>query len=234
MSGSNSSVRAAVAEADSPVALTVHSVPAPDLVADRRRTARGRLKMLLVLLVCASPVIASYFTYFVVRPEGRSNYGELVSPPRPLPALLLRTLDGQSVAASSLRGQWLLVAVGPGACDQACEERLFMQRQLREMLGRERDRLDKVWLVTDDAAVAPALRQALEASPAMTVLRADRSALAGWLFPAPGQALENHLYLVDPMGQWMLRVPVQPEPKRVQRDLERVLRASSSWDRAGR
>jgi len=234
MSGSNSSVRAALPEADSPVALTVHSVPAPDLVADRRRTARGRLKMLLVLLVCASPVIASYFTYFVVRPEGRSNYGELVSPPRPLPALLLRTLDGQSVAASSLRGQWLLVAVGPGACDQACEERLFMQRQLREMLGRERDRLDKVWLVTDGAELAPALRQVLEATPPVTILRAERDAVARWLEPAAGQALEGHLYVVDPMGKWMMRPPVDPQPSRLKRDLDRLLRASSSWDTPGR
>jgi hypothetical protein len=218
--------------------MTVHGVAAPDLTdpreAERTRTLRGRLRMLLVLLVCAAPVIASYFTYFVVRPEGRTNYGELILPTRSLPALALRTLDGAEVPTTALRGQWLLVVVGSSACDERCEQRLYMQRQLREMLGRERDRLDKVWFVTDGAALATPLRAAVEAGPAMTVLRVDREALAGWLAPAAGQALEDHLYLVDPMGEWMMRMPAAAEPARVKRDLDRLLRASASWDTAGR
>lgn len=221
-----------------PLALTVHSVAAPDLgdvsAAAQRRTRAGRLKMLLVLAICAAPVVASYFTYFVLRPQGRSNYGTLIEPARALPALALTTLDGQPVAAASLRGQWLLVAVGDATCDAACEKRLYFQRQLREMLGRDRDRLDKVWLVTDGSALRPALRSALEASPATTMLRVEPGALAAWLAPAPGQRLEDHLYLVDPRGEWMMRLPVAPEPNRVKRDLERLLRASASWDQPGR
>ncbi|MFM7506038.1 MAG: hypothetical protein ACKO3M_05665, partial [Rubrivivax sp.] len=159
--------------------MTVHSVAAPDLAepvqAEQRRTTSGRLKMLLVLLVCASPVIASYFTYFVIRPEGRTNYGELILPTRELPAALpLATIDGSPVAPASLRGQWLLVVVVNPACDPACEKRLFTQRQLREMLGRERERLDKVVLVVGDGALKPELRAALEAAPAATLLRAPR------------------------------------------------------------
>jgi hypothetical protein len=193
------------------------------------------MKMLLVLLACAAPVIASYLGYYVLRPEGRTNYGQLISPTRSLPAALpLRKLDGQAVQAASLRGQWLLIAVGPADCDAACEKRLYVQRQLREMLGRERERIDKIWLVTDEAEMRAPLRAALQADPALQVLRVPRVALASWLEPAPGQALEAHLYLVDPMGEWMMRMPADPEPSRVKRDLERLLRASASWDRAGR
>jgi hypothetical protein len=221
-----------------PLGLTVHSVATPDLSdpseAERSRTARGRLRMLLVLLVCAAPVIASYLTYFVIRPEGRSNYGTLILPTRSLPALTLRTLDGAAVPAATLRGQWLLVAVAPSSCGPHCEQNLYLQRQLREMLGRDRDRLDKVWFVTDENPLAPALRAAVESAPATTALRVDRRALAAWLAPAEGQALEDHLYLVDPMGEWMMRMPVAPDPARVKRDLERLLRASSSWDQPGR
>jgi hypothetical protein len=237
MPGSNSSAPAAYAELE-PVSLTVHSVATPDLadpeLAARRRTARGRLKMLLVLAVCAAPVVASYFTYFVIRPGTRNNYATLIVPTRSLPDLALRRLDGAAVTASALRGQWLLVAVGPAACDAACDKRLFMQRQLREMLGRDRDRLDKVWFITDDAPLAGTLRAAIEAPVAVTALRAERQALARWLAPAPGQALEDHLYLVDPMGEWMMRLPAAPEPPRVKRDLERLLRAAASWDLPGR
>ncbi len=237
MSGSNSSAPD-VRAAPEPLVMAVHGIAAPDLAdpaqAAERRTRIGRLKMLLVLLVCAAPVVASYLTYFVIRPDGRSNYGVLILPTRSLPELVLRDLQGKPVAARSLRGQWLLVAVGPAACDAACEQRLFMQRQLREMLGRERDRLEKVWLITDGAPLAPALRSAITAAVPVTALRAEREAVAGWLAPEAGQAVEDHLYLVDPMGEWMMRMPAQADPKRVKRDLERVLRASAFWDKSGR
>ncbi len=216
----------------------MHDVAAPDLAdpgqAAARRTTAGRLRMLLVLLACAAPVIASYFTYYVIRPEGRSNYGALIQPTRPLPAAPFTGLDGRAVPSATLKGQWLLVAVGGADCRDACERRLYAQRQLREMLGRERDRLDKVWLITDDAPLRPELRAALEATPAATLLRADRAAVAAWLAPADGQRLEDHLYVVDPMGEWMLRFPAALEPQKAKRDLERLLRASSSWDQPGR
>lgn len=207
----------------------------PDVQALRRRTVSGRLKMLVVLLACAAPVVASYFTYYVIRPDTRTNYGELILPTVPAPVeLVFRGLDASTLPASALAGQWLLVVVGPSGCPPPCEQRLYAQRQLREMLGRERDRLDKVWLVTDAGPVNPALLQALTAGDPATVLRAAESDLRAWLRPAPGQALEDHLYLVDPMGHWMMRFPPNPDPARVKRDLDRLLRASSSWDRAGR
>ena len=198
----------------------------------------GRVRMLLVMLVCAAPVIASYLSYFVIKPEARNNYGSLIAPTRSMPALdlthALATVDGKTLASASLKGQWLLLVVAPSSCDAACEKRLYMQRQLREMLGREKDRLDKIWLVTDAGVIAPPLAAAMSSAPATQVLRADRAALAAWLQPEPGHALEDHLYLVDPMGDWMMRMPAQADPVRVKRDLERLLRASSSWDRPGR
>ena len=237
MSGSNSSAPAHAVRPD-PVALTVHSVSMPDLAdpaqAALRRTAYGRLKMLLVLLVCAAPVIASYLTYYVIRPAGRTNYSTLVLPTRSMPDLALRTLDGATLKASTLRGQWLLLVVGPAACDAGCEKRLFMQRQLREMLGRDRERLDKVWLITDEQVLPGAMQSALQGAAPVRALRVPRAAVASWLAPADGQALEDHLYLVDPMGEWMMRVPADPDPGRVKRDLERVLRASAGWDTPGR
>ena len=217
---------------DEPLTLTVHAVDVPQT--DLGRTRAGRLKMLLILLACAAPVIASYLTYYLIRPEGRTNYGDLIAPARPIPPqLALSTLDGQAVEAARLRGQWLLVVVGEAACEAACQQRLYEQRQLREMLGRDRDRVDKVWLVTDEGPVAPALLQALQAA-GTRVLRVPRAALSAWLHPAAGFALADHLYVIDPRGDWMLREPARPEPARVKRDLERLLRASASWDTPGR
>jgi hypothetical protein len=237
MPGSNSSNPTAAAPVAEPLHLTVHAMPQADVASDEqlRRTASGRLKMLLVLLACVAPVVASYFTFYVLRPEGRSNYATLIAPSRAMPAdLPLTDLDGRAVTAASLRGQWLLVVVGRSACDSDCEKRLFTQRQLREMTGRERDRIDKLWLVTDDAPIAPALRAALAAAPATEVLRVPLSALQQWLAPAAGESLESHLYVVDPMGQWMMRAPPQAEPAKFKRDIDKLLRASAFWDRPGR
>lgn len=219
---------------DEPVGLTVHSLP-PAAINESQRTRLGRWKLLLVLLVCASPVIASYLTYFVIRPEGRTNYAALISPSRSWPeAMSMQDLQGRAVTARELRGQWILVVAEPSACATDCEDRLFMQRQLREMMGRERDRLDKVWLVLDDGPIKPELQQALLATPAMRILRVDRAAVAAWLQPEAGQALEDHLYVVDPMGEWMMRTPVKTEPAQFKKDLERLLKASKFWDQAGR
>lgn len=220
---------------DVPLGLTVHALPAADQTATRPADSRsGRWKMLAVLLVCASPVIASYFTYYVIRPEGRRNFGELIDPQRPLPAIATQTLDGQAGQLTALKNQWLLLSVAGGACDTRCEQNLYFQRQLRESLGREKERLDRVWLVNDDVTVRAALLPALASS---AVLRVGPAALAQWLEPVAGKRLEDHLYLVDPLGNLMMRFPADMDAAaaaRVKTDLDRLLRASSSWDKDGR
>jgi hypothetical protein len=218
------------------VSFTVHETPAPTRDFAASQTASGRRTMFLILLACALPVIASYLTYFFIRPSARTNYAALIEPQRPLPGLELlpaQDLDGHSVPLTVLKGQWLLVVVGPGSCDhdKACENRLYLQRQLREMAGAERARIDKVWLVDTPDPIAPALLAAVKARPEVKVLRVDRAALAQWLQPAFGHALEDHLYIVDPLGNWMMRAPANPDPMKLKKDLDRLLRGSEWWDR---
>lgn len=241
MSGSSSSPRVAKPSLlDEPLGLTVHSLPAPQeaLTGDAKRTAAGRVKMLLVLLVCAAPVIASYFTYYVIHPQTGHSFGELIEPQKPLPAITAMTLDDRPMPLQSLRGQWLLVSVAGGACDATCERNLYLQRQLRESLGKDKDRLDWVWLIDDAQPIPAQLRPALTQA---TVLRVDAARIAQWLAPAAGQSLHDPLYVVDPMGHWMMRFPPAGQreldtaaAKNMKRDLERLLRASASWDRPGR
>jgi hypothetical protein len=105
---------------------------------------------------------------------------------------------------------------------------------LREILGREKDRLDRVWLVTDDVPVDASLLPALSTAH---VLRMDLTTLQAWISPAQGQQLQDHLYVIDPMGNFMMRFPANmdvPSASKAKRDLDRLLKASSSWDEAGR
>lgn len=213
--------------------LSVHSLPAAGASA-AQRTRMGRLKMLLIWAVCAAPVVASYLSYYVIKPQGRTNHGTLITPPKPMSAekgLSFTNLQGQTVAPQALQGQWLLVSVAGGACDAACERQLYLQRQLREALGRDKDRVDRVWLIPDQAEVRPALLPALARA---WTLRVDATRLSQWLQPDVGQTLSSHLYLVDPKGDWMMRFPADADPARVKKDLMRLLKANESWDEAGR
>ena len=219
-----------------PLGMTVHSMPElHDLArAPVQQTRLGRWKMLLVLFVCAAPVIASYITYYIVRPEGRRNFGELITPQRSLPDVQATGLEGNRVNLQSLKGQWLLISVAGAACDADCARHLYLQRQLREGLGKEKDRLDWVWLVDDDAPIAAPLMPALKTA---TVLRVSRHDLLRWLEPASGAQIHDHLYLVDPMGNWMMRFPAHIDAEqapKAKRDMERLLRASAFWDQPGR
>lgn len=231
----SSSIRPAAAARDEPLGLTVHAMPVINqsgaLSADTRT---GRWKMILILLVCASPVVASYLAYYVIKPEGRRNFGELMDPQRPLPAIATQTLDGKAGQLTALKNQWLLLSVAGGTCDVRCEQNLYFQRQLRESLGREKERLDRVWLVNDETPVREALLPALAAA---TVLRVPPTDVAQWLEAAPGKRLQDHLYLVDPLGNLMMRFPADMDAAaaaKAKRDLDRLLRASSSWDKEGR
>ena len=218
--------------------LTVHDLPptqqAHPAIDATERSRIGRIKMFLVLLVCAAPVIASYFTYYLIRPEGRRNFGELVTQQPTIPAVQAQTLDGKPFDLQRLKGQWLLVSTSGAACDKVCQSNLYLQRQLRESMGREKERLDWVWLITDDAQPPAEMRDAMAQA---TVLRVPQAVVAQWLAPAAGQLLADHLYVVDPLGHWMMRFPPKldrSDAAKARKDVERLLRASSSWDNEGR
>ena len=83
-------------------------------------------------------------------------------------------------------------------------------------------------------APRPQTLDAIRTNTEMTVLRAPLGAQSAWLAPMPGRALSEHLYLVDPLGNWMMRSPAEPEPPKLKRDVEKLLRASAGWDKAGR
>ena len=165
----------------------------------------------------------------LITSEGR------IEPQRAMPRdLPLSDLQGASVNPASLKGQWLLVVVAGGACDPVCEKMLWLQRQLREALGREKTRVDKLWLIPDDVNPAARTLQAIAVGEPASALRVPAAALTQWLQAAPNQGLGAHLYIVDPMSHWMMRSPADPDPAKLKRDLEKLLRASASWDIAGR
>jgi len=111
----------------------------------------------------------------------------------------------------------VLLVSAPGGCDARCTQSLYATRQARTIQGRERDRVQRVWLVIDDTAPEPAL---LEQHPDLQVARLSREALAG----LPGGA--DRIFLVDPLGNLVVAFPGEPDIGKVAKDIERLLRAS--------
>lgn len=184
--------------------------------------SNGRLKMLFILLVCATPVFVSYFMYYVVKPEGRTNYGTLLTPPVDAGKVPV-TVDGKPAALDALKGKWLMVTSGPSACDATCVERLYLIRQVRETTGKEKDRVTQVWLVTDNNLPS---KEITDAYPAVKILRIDDKALNAALPTDAGQSIKEHIFVVDPLGNIILRFPAKPDPSKMKKDMSKLLRAS--------
>jgi len=196
--------------------------------ADRGHWRRYRV-LYAVIAICIAPVLASYLAYYVFPPSGRTNYGTLITPRR-LPPIPLTALDGRPFSFAELAGKWVMVAAAPAACDAACASALLQMRQQRLMTGKERDRIERVWLITDEAPVASELLREYDGT---RFVRAPVTSVRE-IFASDDSVLAGRVWLVDPMGNLMLRWPQDPEPQRVKRDLSRLLTASSHWLRVER
>jgi hypothetical protein len=192
-------------------------------VENQRR--RGRWSMFAVLLVCAAPIIASYITYYFIKPEGRTNYGDLIDPRQhPIPPMASTSIDGTPQTLEAFKGKWIMVKVGGSACDQKCQDMLFMMRQLRTMQGKEADRIERVWLITDNEPLETFM---LRVNDGTRFLRAPADVVARWLPLAPGGKVEEHIFLIDPLGNLMMRFPKDAEPSKVKKDIAKLLKASA-------
>lgn len=181
---------------------------------------RGRRTLLILALVCAAPVIASYVTYYWFRPAGHVNYGELLEA-RPVQEIVGTRPDGEKFRLSDYRGRWLFVAADAGPCEDACQRMLYATRQARTIQGREQDRVVRIWLQATGAFTLEP--QLLAKHPGLVVVRIDPDQWAA--LPGVTGSPQN-IYLIDPLGNIVLRYPANPDIKRMAKDLERLLRAS--------
>ncbi|WP_343044146.1 cytochrome C oxidase subunit I [Undibacterium seohonense] len=189
------------------------------------RRAAGRWKLLAVLAVCASPMIASYFTYYVIKPGAKNNYGALIDPRQyPMPTLQLQDQDGKVVELSSLKGKWLMLQIDDASCADNCQRKLLEMRQLRLAQGKGMDRIERVWLITDALPIAEQLKPGIAGTH---LLRSDKSKLEKWLPTENGTTLQDHIYVVDPLGNLMMRYPKDADPNKIKKDLIKLLKASA-------
>ena len=184
---------------------------------------RGRLILLAIGVVFALPIAAAWTAYLLGwAPGGTSNYGDLIKA-QPAPDTPLTALDGRPFRLSQLRGKWVMLAFGSPACDESCVRKLYYMRQIRIAQGDNMGRVERVWILTAAGAPSAAL---LAAYPGMHVARAPGLDFERG-FPATDGAT-HHIYLVDPLGNVMMRFPRDPNPSRMLKDLQHLLRYSSA------
>lgn len=174
----------------------------------------------LILAVCVAPFVASVLAYFWWQPDARVNYGELLLP-TPVPAAQLSLYDGSAFSLPELKGKWIMVTVDSGACNAYCRQKLWKMRQVRLAQGVDMDRIERVWLVSDDTPPAPAVMK--EYAGTYAVRAAGSPVLAALPYE---HARSDHIYLVDPLGNLMLRYPRDADPSRMRKDLVRLLKVS--------
>jgi hypothetical protein len=161
-----------------------------------------RNKLLWIALVCAAPVVLGTLAYLLGwSPGAPANYGELI-PPRLVPL-------------NEFRGKWVLVTFDAAACDAQCERKLYIMRQVRRAQGKDMDRIERLWVVTD---AGKPRADAVVASEGITISRNEN-------FDFPGNTA-HHIYVVDPLGNLMMRFPRDPDPSKVIKDLQRLLKYS--------
>jgi len=181
----------------------------------------SRWPLVWVAIASVAPFLLAYLTFYFWAPEGRMNYGELIEPARPLPDVPLTLADGEPFRFNTLRGKWVLLLVAPGACGEPCQRGLYHLRQLRRAQGKNMERIERVWLITDGAPIDPTLLQAFEGT---RFVRGAGSDLAR--VPAFAGAPAGTLYVVDPLGNPILRYPPDADPGRILRDIGRLLKVS--------
>lgn len=190
-----------------------------------KQQTNGRWKLFAVIAICAAPVIASYFTYYVIKPQSRSNYGALIDPRAyPIPATIgTATLDGKPLALNAYKGKWIMLSVGKADCDDACRKKLHDMRQLRLAQGKDMDRIERIWLITDEQPVETMLMREYDGTH---MLRAKSDVVRAWLPVEQSTIPSDHLYMIDPLGNLMMRFPKDGDPNKIKKDIVKLLKAS--------
>ena len=179
-----------------------------------------RINLVLIFAVFAVPLIAAYLSYYVWPPQGRLNYGELIDPIT-MPDVALRDANGKEFSLSTLRGKWIMLSVDSADCGEGCDQKLFLMRQTRISMTKEMNRIERVLLLRGDAKASIDL---VKKYPGMHILSGANDSLLNTFPGAPNVA--DHIYLIDPVGQVMMRYVKNPDATGIRRDLSRLLGVS--------
>ncbi|HEY0939060.1 MAG TPA: hypothetical protein VGE08_03085 [Steroidobacter sp.] len=195
---------------------------------NRPAEARSRKQIWILIGAFFAPLALAFLLYYGldIRPHGSTNHGDLIHPPVTLPEVALPSIADQTFAADALRGKWSIVYIGDGACDERCREALTLMRQTRLALGDDMSRVQRVFLVSGNCCD----QAYLDAEHSGLLLgRIDNPAGQTLLEPFPDTTQASTLgriYLVDPLGNLMMKYEPGAPQKGLLTDLKKLLKLS--------
>ncbi len=193
----------------------------------------SRAALVGIIAIFFGPLLLAYYLFThldVWAPSGQTNHGELIQPVRSIAGLTLETLNAQGRATGGLlssdywQARWTLVQIGGAECDLYCQAALFKTRQSRRVIGRDATRVQRLYVLTgtpDDGAMA----QLMPEHPQLTVTRAAPSQ-ANVLVESFGPDALGKVFLVDPLGNVMMRYDDESTAKGMIKDLKKLLKVS--------
>ncbi len=180
----------------------------------------NRRKLIILLLLLLAPVVISYTLFFSdYRPES-SNYGELLNVQK-LSGSGVDQSDNTILRMKDLRGKWVMLMVNSGHCDEACQLKLYYMRQVRLVQNTEKHRVERLWLIDDNVPVDADLVEKYEGT---RFVNARDSELLDLI--ATRETQRNHIFLVDPIGNLMMRFPEDLDPSLMAKDIKHLLHVS--------
>lgn len=180
----------------------------------------NRRKFLLLLVLMCAPVVISYSLYFSeYRPESR-HYGDLI-PVVKVMGTGTNQIDNTILRMKDFHGKWVLVTIDSGHCDEACQKKLYFMRQVRLVQGKEKHRIERLWLINDDVAPDTELTKQFEGT--FFVSAKDSEILSSI---ETKETQTTHIYLIDPIGNLMMRFPENVDGTKMGQDIKRLLHVS--------
>jgi hypothetical protein len=172
------------------------------------------------------PLVGSFWLYYGAgwRPAGHTNHGELITPIRPLPDVALPVAVGGTGSRQGLfRQRWTLVYVGSGRCEADCRQALYLMRQTRLALANNMERVQRVMLASSECCERSFLERE---HSGLLVLDASGAEAQRLLAEFPTAERAHALFIVDPLGNLMMRYDARQNPRGLLEDLKKLLQLS--------
>lgn len=186
---------------------------------------RGRLMLLCMLIFFITPIIAVIAMYKMDwRPKGES-IGELVVPAKLLTMnYALMSSDGSVAQPDLWKDKWSMVYIAAN-CEATCKNKLHDMRQLHVSLYKEIPRMQRVLITTSQDVM-----QLKQDYPDMLVLNqpaTEITALSDQFNVNNESSMSaDRVYLVDPLGHFMMSYAPATDPALIRKDITRLMRYS--------
>ena len=196
---------------------------------DQEKTRKRNLKPFwIILAISGLPYLLSWIWYANMDnlPDiAANNRGELIEPSRPLANMKLATVDGGLLDTNTLKGNWILMMAGSSDCNEACLKNVYFMRQVRRLMGEERDKIKRIFVMTDKSRLASFKEQVSDFGNMQIVSTdAEQGNTLIEKMTIDNNSPENRIFIVDPLANLMMAYPQDVDPEDIAKDFRRLLK----------